>query len=80
MELSSVKTWLEKLLGLKKFFSGAGIPNRAKGHNFHHARGWSTARIYVYQKSRFGILIPVKGEQEPVARIPGYPRVLISIS
>jgi len=49
MELSSVKTWLEKLLGLKKFFSGAGIPNRAKGHNFHHARGWSTARIYVYQ-------------------------------
>ena len=28
----------------------------------------------------FGIFIPVKGEQEPVARIPGHPRVLISIN
>ena len=27
-----------------------------------------------------GILIPVKGEKEPVAGIPGFPAVLISIS
>ena len=28
----------------------------------------------------FGMLIPIKGEQEPAARIPGCPRVLIPIS
>ena len=41
MALGSEKSWLDKkLFKPRKVFSGAGLPNRAKGQIFHHARAW----------------------------------------
>jgi len=32
------KSWLDKTNQAPKSFSGAGLPNRAKGQIFHHAK------------------------------------------